>query len=96
MGTNHLGFRYFTYRDRAARTRRQIVLFFVFSALGVAMESGLFYAGYHGLGLDGPFASNAVKALSIVLASAFRFGVHRTWVFQHEEPAAPGPGRGAT
>ncbi|MEU3484066.1 GtrA family protein [Streptomyces massasporeus] len=96
MGTNYLGFRYFTYRDRAARTRRQIVLFFVFSALGVAVESGLFYAGYHGLGLDGPFESNAVKALSIVLASAFRFGVYRTWVFQHEEPGAPGPGRGAT
>ncbi|MDK1347093.1 hypothetical protein QNO09_28080 [Streptomyces sp. 378] len=24
------------------------------SALGVARESGLFYSGYHGLGLDGP------------------------------------------
>ncbi|MFI6808515.1 GtrA family protein [Streptomyces luteogriseus] len=84
MGSNYLGFRYVTYRGRAARTRRQIVLFFVFSALGVAMESGLFYAGYHGLGLDGPFESNAVKALSIVLASAFRFAVYRTWVFQHD------------
>ncbi|MFE8965039.1 GtrA family protein [Streptomyces iakyrus] len=84
MGTNYLGFRYFTYRDRAARTRRQIALFFVFSAIGVAMESGLFYAGYHGLGLDGPLEANAVKALSIVLASAFRFLVYRTWVFQRD------------
>ncbi|MFF5967427.1 GtrA family protein [Streptomyces collinus] len=84
MGTNYLGFRYFTYRDRASRTRRQIVLFFVFSAIGVAIESGLFYAGYHGLGLDGPLEANAVKALSIVLASAFRFLVYRTWVFQHD------------
>ncbi|MEV5435773.1 GtrA family protein [Streptomyces sp. NPDC052682] len=84
MGTNYLGFRYFTYRDREARTRRQITLFFVFSALGVAMESGLFYAGYHGLGLHGPVESNAVKAASIVLASAFRFLVYRTWVFQHD------------
>jgi len=25
-----------------------------------------------------------VKATSIVLASAFRFLVYRTWVFQHE------------
>ncbi|MFD5163542.1 GtrA family protein [Streptomyces hawaiiensis] len=84
MGGNYLGFRYFTYRDRAPGTRRQLGLFFVFSALGVAMESGLFYAGYHGLGLDGPLESNAVKALSIVLASAFRFLVYRTWVFQHD------------
>jgi putative flippase GtrA len=84
MGTNYLGFRLFTYRDRDARTGGQIVLFFVFSGIGVLMESGLFYVGYHGLGLHGPLQSNAVKALSIVLASAFRFLVYRTWVFQHE------------
>ncbi|MFE0515770.1 GtrA family protein [Streptomyces sp. NPDC058964] len=84
MATNYIGFRYFAYRDRASRTRRQIVLFFVFSGLGVVMESGLFYVGYHGLGLHGPLGSNAVKALSIVLASAFRFLVYRTWVFQQD------------
>ena len=84
MGTNYLGFRCVTYRDRASRTRRQIALFFVFGGIGVAMESGLFYVGYHGLGLAGPFESNAVKAASIVLASAFRFLVCRTWVFQHD------------
>ena len=83
MGTNYLGFRYFAYRDRASRTRRQIALFFAFSGLGVAMESALFYAGYHGLGMSGPLGSNIAKALSIVLASAFRFVVYRTWVFQH-------------
>ncbi|MGY0018123.1 GtrA family protein [Streptomyces sp. cg35] len=83
MATNYLGFRFFAYRDRAARTRRQIALFFVFSGIGVAMESLLFYAGYHGAGLTGPLASNVAKGLSIVLASAFRFLVYRTWVFQH-------------
>ncbi|MEV0642985.1 GtrA family protein [Streptomyces sp. NPDC050619] len=85
MGTNYLGFRYFTYRDRAARTRRQIALFFVFSGLGVVMESGLFYVGYHGFGWQGAIESNAVKASSIILASAFRFLVYRTWVFQRAE-----------
>ncbi|MEU6575966.1 GtrA family protein [Streptomyces sp. NPDC046805] len=84
MATNYLGFRCFAYRDRASCTRRQIVLFFVLSGLGVAMESGLFYAGYHGLGVDGPFGSNVVKALSILLASAFRFLVYRTWVFRQD------------
>ncbi|MFF4844802.1 GtrA family protein [Streptomyces collinus] len=84
MATNYVGFRYFAYRDRASRTRRQIVLFFVFSGLGVVMESGLFWVGYHGLGLHGTVESNAVKALSIVLASAFRFLVYRTWVFQQD------------
>ncbi|MGW0737738.1 GtrA family protein [Streptomyces sp. NPDC002851] len=82
--TNYLGFRFFAYRDRSARTRRQIVLFFVFSGLGVAVESGLFYVAYHGLNMSGPLGSNLAKALSIVLASAFRFLVYRTWVFQHD------------
>ena len=82
MATNYVGFRFFAYRDRDSRTRQQIALFFAFSGVGVVMESGLFYAGYHGLGLDGPLESNAVKALSIVLASAFRFVAYRTWVFQ--------------
>ncbi|MGW0879638.1 GtrA family protein [Streptomyces sp. NPDC002671] len=84
MATNYLGFRFFAYRDRASRTRRQIVLFFVFSGLGVVMESGLFWVGYHGLGMHSAFGSNAAKALSIVLASAFRFVVYRTWVFQQD------------
>jgi putative flippase GtrA len=83
MGSNYLGFRFFAYRDRASRTRRQIVLFFAFSGLGVAMESALFYLGYHGLGMSGSLGSNIAKVLSIVLASAFRFVAYRTWVFQH-------------
>ncbi|MEU9479760.1 GtrA family protein [Streptomyces sp. NPDC048191] len=84
MATNYLGFRYFAYRDRASRTRRQIILFFVFSGLGVVMEIGLFWLGYHGLGLHSVLGSNVAKALSIVLASAFRFLVYRTWVFQQD------------
>ncbi|QEV18391.1 GtrA family protein [Streptomyces alboniger] len=84
MGTNYLGFRFFAYRDRASRTKRQIALFFVFSGIGVAMESILFYAAYHGADMSGPLGSNIAKALSIVLASAFRFLVYRTWVFQHD------------
>jgi putative flippase GtrA len=82
MGSNYVGFRFFAYRDRASRSRRQIALFFAFSGLGVIMESALFYVGYHGLGMSGPLGSNMAKALSIVLASAFRFLVYRTWVFQ--------------
>ncbi|MFI1165412.1 GtrA family protein [Streptomyces sp. NPDC020801] len=84
MATNYLGFRHFAYRDRASCTARHIALFFAFSGVGVVMESALFYIGYHGLGMRGPVGVNAVKALSIVLASAFRFLVCRTWVFRHD------------
>ncbi|WP_156722401.1 GtrA family protein [Streptomyces apocyni] len=86
ISTNYLGFRFFAYRDRSARSTRQIVLFFAFSGLGVAVESGLFYVAYHGLGMDSPVGSNIAKALCILLASAFRFLVYRTWVFQHDQP----------
>jgi putative flippase GtrA len=84
MATNYLGFRFFAYRGRASRTPRQIALFFVFSGIGVVMESGLFWLGYHGLGLHGVVELNLAKALSIVVASAFRFLVYRTWVFQQD------------
>ncbi|MFE7575972.1 GtrA family protein [Streptomyces sp. NPDC057521] len=82
--TNYLGFRFFAYRDRLARTKRQIVLFFVFSGIGVAVESSLFYVAYEGLGWDGPLGSNIAKVTSIALASTFRFLVYRTWVFPHD------------
>ncbi|MFI6941628.1 GtrA family protein [Streptomyces sp. NPDC050418] len=88
MGTNYLGFRFFAYRDRARRTGRQILLFFVFSGIGVAVESGLFYVAYHGIAMNGPLGSNLAKAGSIILASAFRFLVYRTWVFQHDAQRA--------
>ncbi|MFK0168476.1 GtrA family protein [Streptomyces sp. NPDC090306] len=84
VATNYLGLRHFAYRDRDARTRRQIALFLVLSGLGVVLESALFLAGYHGLGLRGPVGSNAVKAASLVVASGFRFLVYRTWVFRHD------------
>ncbi len=89
MATNYLGFRFFAYRDRAASARRQITLFFLFSCLGVLVESGLFYAAHDGLGLSGPVGSNAAKALSIVVASAFRFLVYRTWVFARATSSRP-------
>ncbi|MFF2020838.1 GtrA family protein [Streptomyces sp. NPDC058171] len=89
MASNYLGFRFFAYRDRAARTQRQVVLFFAFSGLGVLLESLLFSAAYHGAQLTGPLASNAAKALSIGLASAFRFLVYRTWVFPHDPHDPP-------
>lgn len=82
MATNYLGFRYFAYRGHASRTPRQIALFFVFSGIGVVMEIGVFWVGYHGLGLQSVVESNVAKTLSIALASAFRFLVYRTWVFQ--------------
>ncbi|MEV3872424.1 GtrA family protein [Streptomyces sp. NPDC049906] len=93
MSSNYLGFRFFAYRDRTARTRPRVLLFFVFSGAGVMMESVLFSLAYHGAQLTGPLASNLAKALSIGLASAFRFLVYRTWVFPRPRPRTTGAHR---
>ncbi|NUS24502.1 MAG: GtrA family protein [Streptomyces sp.] len=82
--TNYLGLRLLAHRDREVGIGERPALFFAFRGIGVVMESGLFYVGYHGLGLHGPLGSNAVKAVSLVLASAFRFLVRRTWAVPHE------------
>nr|WP_245695150.1 GtrA family protein [Streptomyces antibioticus] len=82
--TNYLGLRLLAHRDHAAGIGEGPTLFFAFRGIGVVMESGLFYVGYHGLGLHGPLGSNAVKAVSLVLASAFRFLVRRTWSVPQE------------
>ncbi|MFI9831876.1 GtrA family protein [Streptomyces sp. NPDC051913] len=82
--TNYLGLRLLAHHDREVGIGERPALFFAFRGIGVVMESGLFYVGYHGLGLHGPLGSNAVKAVSLVLASAFRFLVRRTWAVPHE------------
>ncbi|MEU0006952.1 GtrA family protein [Streptomyces sp. NPDC006314] len=82
VATPYPGLRRFACLDRASLTRNRIALFFVFSGIGVLMEIGLFRAGYHGLALHSVVESNAAKALSIVLASAFPLLAHRTWVFR--------------
>ncbi|PWI17893.1 GtrA family protein [Streptomyces sp. Act143] len=84
VGANHLLLRSLAHRDHRVRPDERPALFFAFRGIGVAMESGLFYVGYHGLGLHGPLQSNAVKAVSLVLASAFRFLVRRTWAVPQE------------
>ncbi|KMO95055.1 GtrA family protein [Streptomyces roseus] len=81
--TNYLGFRYFTYRDRA-RTggSRELPLFVAFSVIGLVIENGVLYAATYGFGWDGPVATNVFKFIGIGTATVFRFWSYRTWVFK--------------
>ncbi|GAA2614949.1 GtrA family protein [Streptomyces tubercidicus] len=82
-GTNYLGYRYFTYRDRDKRGRtRELTLFLLFSAVGLVIENGLLYVATYGFHWDSPLQSNIFKFLGIGVATLFRFWSYRTWVFR--------------
>ncbi|TJZ42479.1 GtrA family protein [Streptomyces piniterrae] len=82
-GTNYLGYRYFTYRDRDKRGRtRELTLFLLFSAIGLIIENGLLYVATYGFHWDSPLQSNIFKFLGIGVATLFRFWSYRTWVFR--------------
>ncbi|MFF0387019.1 MULTISPECIES: GtrA family protein [unclassified Streptomyces] len=80
---NYLGFRYWTYRDRDRGGRtRELMLFLVFSAIGLVIENGVLYLATYGFGWDSPVQSNVFKFVGIGVATLFRFWSYRTWVFR--------------
>ncbi|MBJ7904984.1 GtrA family protein [Streptomyces sp. NPDC003656] len=80
---NYVGFRYWTYRDRDKGGRtRELMLFLVFSAIGLVIENGVLYLATYGFGWDTPLQSNVFKFLGIAVATLFRFWSYRTWVFR--------------
>ncbi|GAB7033117.1 GtrA family protein [Streptomyces sp. NPDC021749] len=82
-GTNYLGYRYFTYRDRDKHGRtKELTLFLLFSAVGLVIENGLLYIATYGFHWDTPLENNVFKFLGIGLATLFRFWSYRTWVFR--------------
>lgn len=88
-GTNYLGYRYFTYRDRDKQRRtKELTLFLLFSVVGLVIENGVLYIATYGFDWDTPLQSNIFKFLGIGLATLFRFWSYRTWVFR----ALPGHG----
>ncbi len=92
IGFNYLGFRYFTYRDRdKSRRTKELSLFFLFSLVGLVIQSGVLYAATYGFGWDSPLQSNIFKFLGIGIATLFRFWSYRTWVFQALPDPDPDP-----
>ncbi|GES32183.1 GtrA family protein [Streptomyces angustmyceticus] len=82
-GTNYLGYRYFTYRDRDKQGRtKELTLFLLFSAVGLVIENGLLYVATYGFHWDSPLQSNVFKFVGIGMATLFRFWSYRTWVFR--------------
>lgn len=82
-GTNYLGYRYFTYRDRDKQGRtKELTLFLLFSVAGLVIENGVLYTATYGFDWDTPLQSNFFKFLGIGVATLFRFWSYRSWVFK--------------
>ncbi|MFF0437136.1 GtrA family protein [Streptomyces sp. NPDC004327] len=80
---NYVGFRYFTYRDRDKSGRtKELVLFLLFSVVGMVIENGVLFVATYGFGWDSPLQSNFFKFSGIGVATLFRFWSYRTWVFK--------------
>jgi putative flippase GtrA len=89
---NYLGFRYYTYRDRDKRGQsRELLLFVVFSAVGLVIQNGVLYVATYGFDWDSSLQNNVFKGIGILIASAFRFWSYRTWVFRTAPPAQAAP-----
>ncbi|MGA5896330.1 GtrA family protein [Streptomyces venetus] len=84
---NYVGFRYFAYRDRDKSGRtRELVLFLLFSAVGLVIENGVLYVATYGFDWNSPLQNNIFKFVGIGVATLFRFWSYRTWVFRALPP----------
>jgi putative flippase GtrA len=90
---SYAGNRHWTWRHRSRRRlHREITLFLVFNAIGLAIALICLALSHYALGLTSPLADNiSANGVGLVLATAFRFWAYRTHVF----PVGP-PGDGLT
>jgi putative flippase GtrA len=82
----YVGNRFWTYRDRPrGRFAREYTLFFVLSAVGLAIALGCLAFSRYVLGLTSPLADNvSANGVGLVLGSLFRFVSYRRFVFGDE------------
>jgi putative flippase GtrA len=88
--SSYLMNRGWTFRHRkTSRISREYVLFFLFNALGLAIELAVMGAVKYGLGLTSLLALNLAKAAGLGLGTVFRFWTYRTFVFAGQAVLAP-------
>ena len=82
IGTNYIGYRYWVYRDADAKTRtHEIMLFLVFSGIGLVIQNAVLFALTYGLDMHGKNVGTLFTMIGIGVATLFRFWAYRTWVF---------------
>jgi putative flippase GtrA len=85
---SYLGNRYWTFRDRQRTTvRRESQLFFVLNGIGLAIQLACLGVCTDVLGWHDKLSYNIFLVIGIGLATAFRYGAYKKWVWQ---PAGSG------
>lgn len=80
--------RHWTFRHRErSGVRREYALFFLFNAIGLAIQLGMLGLAKYGFGVTDLWWLNAVKVLAVGVGTVFRFWTYQTWVFRHPEDA---------
>ncbi|MBD0746572.1 GtrA family protein [Streptomyces sp. CBMA152] len=84
IATNYVGNRYWTYRDTdSGRRSRELMLFLLFSGIGLVIENGVLALSHYGFGYTSTVADNIAKnVVGLGLGTVFRFWSYRTWVFR--------------
>ncbi len=79
----YVGNRFWTFRDRdRVGGKRELVLFFVLNAIGLAIALGCLVLSHYVLGFTSPLADNiSANGIGLVLGTMFRFWAYRRWVF---------------
>ena len=90
-----LGNRYWAFRHRERTGMgRETVLFFVFNAIGLAIQLASVAIVVDGAGLQGKIWYNLANLCGIGLGTLFRFWSYRKWVWRSQEPASVVPASG--
>ena len=90
-----LGNRYWAFRHRERTGMgRETVLFFVFNAIGLAIQLACVAIVVDGAGLQGKIWYNLANLSGIALGTLFRFWSYRKWVWRTQEPTSGAPAAG--
>jgi putative flippase GtrA len=88
----YLGNKYWTFRHRQKNeTRRELVLFVIFNAIGLGIQDAVVATFHYGLGLTHALWYNVSLVLGVGIGTVFRLYTYRRWVFTNapaEPPAA--------
>lgn len=91
---SYVGNRYWTFRHRQRTSvRREGTVFFVLNGIGLAIQLACLGLCTYVLDLHDRLSYNTFLVIGIALATVFRFGAYKKWVWRL--PAHPAPGASA-
>lgn len=90
---SYVGNRYWTFRHRQRTTvGREGIVFFVLNGIGLAIQLACLGLCTYVLGLHDRLSYNIFLVIGIGLATVFRYGAYKRWVWRARLPAQPASG----